>query len=523
MNLLLLLLSLLVFPCLTFAASVQGSVYVSEIDSDLNLKQVVLASAYDNLDGIYAKPLEEHLIHLIEEDRRFDVAQTSQTIKPVPIEDLEENPNLVKSIIGNSNSRGLIAMKITKGSQGIYVKIDFFTPDKGLLFTYSELRNFQSFELLELKNQVSILFSDLMKNFPFQGLVLSRKGALVTINIGYKHGVHTGEDLSIVQILKTERHPKFKFVVSVEKEVLGKIRITKADDNLSFGQILFEKEDNSIHPGHKVLLNFPVFYTPPVVTESGIINKTLPGTTEKNPQEWLPSPKPTFGRLELGFTLGNYQTNANLQTAGSISAASSLTTGINLETELWINPNWFLNLSTNQSILSSKNSLDGSLPSRLTFSLSKYTLEAGYNLLFSQDFFGPKVSMLLGLGSFKSSVDVSTPTAFTTSTYTGMNIGIRGSFPLPQEIPWTLGAEFFYYLSKSHTENPVTSGDLNSINMNQFSFFAKHTIRTNLNFITKINFESYQVGFANLGTRGDTAQSVSHSINNAEMGVEFLY
>ena len=92
----------------------------------------------------------------------------------------------------------------------------------------------------------------MVKKIPYAGLILSRQGNRVTMDIGTRDGVHDNTVVSVEQIILLKRHPKFHFILASEKEVLGKIRIVKSDETLSFGTVLSEKEPGVITTDSKI-------------------------------------------------------------------------------------------------------------------------------------------------------------------------------------------------------------------------------------------------------------------------------
>ena len=86
------------------------------------------------------------------------------------------------------------------------------------------------------------MLKDVLKKIPYDALVLSRQGNLITVNLGKKDGIEKGKVLTVIQIIKEQRHPKFGILIKTDKEILGKIKLLKIDDNLSFGKIIVEKE-----------------------------------------------------------------------------------------------------------------------------------------------------------------------------------------------------------------------------------------------------------------------------------------
>ncbi len=149
----------------------------------------------------------------------------------------------------------------------------------------------------------------------------------------------------------------------------------------------------------------------------------------EEPQEWLPTTPPQYGKVELMAGLANYTQNANLQTAGSS-------------------------------------------PGKLNVAMGQYTVNFGYNFLLTSDYFGPKLQVGAGYMNTNFSTDDSTPTAFTTMRYGGLLLSLAGQFPISEEIPVDIGGKFDFFLHPSLSESKSSGGS--SSNKNQFvQFFCR--------------------------------------------------
>ena len=237
------LVSLSVFLSMTGVAQTndQGSTYHSEVDQLVTIDKVSYASFLDNLSGIYARPLEAHFADVLNQMHRWS-SNGTVGIGGSTLEELEEDPQKVKDIASGSKSDGFFAAKIIKGPKGISMRLDFFLAKDGKLFLQAEIKDFQQFDLNILKEQLDTLLSHIIRKIPYSGSILSRDLNRVTMNIGSQDGVQVGQVVSVIQIIKLNRHPRFGFLVSADKEIIGKVKILKVDDTLSFGSVVMEKE-----------------------------------------------------------------------------------------------------------------------------------------------------------------------------------------------------------------------------------------------------------------------------------------
>src|SRR6185312_9067881 len=395
----------------------------------------------DNVSNIYAKPLTEQLTNIVEQDRQWDEKSFPGNQKS-NLENFEDKPKLVQDLLTGSKVDALLAGRITKGPKGISFRLDLFLAHDGLMIAQESVQDYPGFEIADLRNQMSIAYKNLKARLPYAGLVLSRKNQLVTMNIGTFQGVHDGMDISVVQIVKIARHPRFYFLVSAEKEIIGRIHVDKAEESLSFGSITMERTENVIQPNMKVI---PIeFVKYPAAPKAGD-GKILQGLGDRqdsevafgkdSPREWVPATLPSFGKVGLLFGLGSYSVSNDLKSVGSVSGHSSLTPSLHIDGELWLTKNWFGSLQLREFVAQIDNGYSGSSPGHVNPTATETGLQFGYNFLMSDDFYGPKFQLSAGYTTFNTHLDSSTPVAYTSMNWGGLAIGLGGSFPVSDQTP----------------------------------------------------------------------------------------
>ncbi len=517
-------LTLLTIP--TFA---QKTLFTSSVDKDLTIKSITVAPIVDNISGIYAKPLSEHLKALVAQDKQWKQIDFPADVKATP-EELEDKPESVKNILKKTKADALISTRISKGPKGLTLRMNLFSGKEGLLLAQQILSDYTGFETAELKNQVAINYESLKRKLPYDGTVLSRRGLLVTIDLGSNQGLKEDQDLTAIQILKVGRHPKFHFLINTEKEILGKIKVKKVEENLSFGTVVTERDEGSLVPGQKFIVeNFVRYPDVPITNEGKVLSdlsqrKDTPVAFGEKAREWLPETTPTYGKVEVLFGLSNYQISNNLSSAGGVSATSSLTPAIEVGGEMWFNPNWFAEATLRQFIFSVSNPYPNSSPGKLNVSTSQYTLLGGYNFLVADQFFGPKMQLLGGYSKMTSFIDQSTPVAFTTVSYSGLVFGLGGSVPLETEskLPVTLGARLNFFWNPNLDESPVTSGGSSSKITSFNAYFEfRHTQR--MLFKGSIAYDLFSSTLTGSGSRSESATSISHAMTTLAGGIEYLF
>jgi hypothetical protein len=155
-------------------------------------------------------------------------------------------------------------------------------------------------------------------------------------------------------------------------------------------------------------------------------------------------------------------------------------------------------------------------------SLSSYNVQGAYNFLMNQDFFGPKIQLSAGYGTFTSHSDQSTPLTFTNMDYGGLMFGLTGQFPLTAEVPLDLGAQFNMFLKPGMSES-TSSGDSSKSSINQFGFFGVYHVRSRFNVRAELNFEYYSTDFSGVGSRSSTVTNTTQNMTSFLGGIEYLF
>ncbi|WP_415063512.1 hypothetical protein [Bdellovibrio sp.] len=501
--------------------------YISAVDQDLAIKSIVLVPTTDNVGGIYAKPVEDELRQLLNDDKQWSLANFPPDLK-IKSEILDERPQDVQNILQAAQSEAALTSKIIRGPRGISITLTLFVGREGLPLLQESLTDYKGFETAEIRAEVKKLFENLKYRMPFRSTILSRRGQQVTLNLGSAYGLKPDSRVSVVQIIKINRHPKLKFMISTEKEVLGRVKLFKVEPYLSFGYVEMEKEPGVISVGSKVMPDEFVKYSVPVTTPSGKVLQDITTRPDKDvafgeePQEWLPTMPPQFGKIELMAGLSNYTQNATLVTSGSISGSNNLAPNIMARGELWLNPEWYVGLQLRQSVFSIDNNLAGSSPSKLNMALGQYGVNLGYNFLLTNDFFGPKLQIAAGYLNTNFTVDDSTPTAFTTMKYGGFMISLAGQFPVSEEVPVDIGGKLDFFLNSALSESK-SSGASSDNKINAFSFFVDYKMKTRFKIRGEILLENYNSDFSGTGQRTESATSASHKLTTLMGGVQYLF
>ncbi len=503
------------------------SLYKSAIDDLLTIRTISVLPFSDNLQGIYARPLEAHIVDILKKSHRFDLLEAN-TVGPIlSPEELETNPKQAEQIASSITSDAFIVAKIVKGPKGINIKLDLFLKRDAKLLLQEQIENYQIFDVANLKVQMSELLNTMLRKIPYEGRVLSRDGNRVTVNLGKLDGLQVDQTISVIQIISATRHPKFNFLVSTEKEILGKIKIAKIDETLSFGLIITEREKSAIQKEAKISgLDFVTYSGPnPFLGGEGSdvsARSDKDVAFGKNPQIWVPKDPPSFGRVGAQLGLAMYSGSMQLS-AESLESKSNYSPNVLLDGEIWLTPNWTISALLHQALISVDNPRTNSSPSKLDQSFSRYELLGGYTFRVGPDIWGTNVSIQGGFMNAKLDVPDSSPRAFTTTTFSGFKLGVMGSFPVSDDRKWRAGAKFYLHLTTSLHESPATSGEKNDPKVNEFGVFGGKKIAEDLMITGNLDFLQYTSSFSGRGSDGEMASSLSQRFTLITGGISYFF
>jgi hypothetical protein len=499
-------------------AQLQGS-YISKTDELLNIGKIIVMPSIDNIDGIYARPMDRYIQEKIQENHHYQLVEKSfagSLLSPV---ELEANAKEVKRVGSSSGADAVLAMSVSKNRSGINIRVNLFSGKDGKLLATEQKLGVARYEINEIRSQVGVLLDKVLSRLPYKGKVLSRQGNRVTLDLGSKDGVRPDQVISVIQVIDLKRHPKFNFIVKSEKEVLGKIKLVKVDETLSFGIILSERDKDLIQKNAKLEGGQFVQYAdnnPYLPLKDRAKNNTSNPNKSKisfgdNPKEWKPVKPPVFGAAQLKIGVGGYNTGYNTG-SDSENVKKTATPSIGVAGELWLTPQWTFEAELNQGIMELKNP-SSSGPTNLNVTTTEYNFNLAYGLLFHESFFGPKVQALLGFHSYRRFIDSGSP--LSTTNYSGLSLGFRGSLPLGLRKDYRFGVEFFTHLTGKLTESPSNTGTSAKNTISRYSFFGEKRFKENIWLTGGIEFKSYSTNFS--------TGSISQRHNRFHGGLKYMF
>lgn len=486
------------------------STYKSEADTLVTVRSISILPVFDNLRGIYSQPTERHLIDLLSKGHRWEFVESNVTGAILTPDELESDAEAVKNLASGLSSDAFLSSSIVKGPGGIAIKMSLFLKSDQKLIAQESLTEFQSYDVDAVKRQSANMLTKLLAKLPYSGMILSRQGTRVTVNLGRADGVEADKVISVIQVIKLNRHPKFNFLVGAEKEVIGKIKLLKVDDTLSFGRIITEVEANAIQVNSKLAgLDNVVYANTDSLSEN---QASTEGLSERpdgkisygaNPTTWLPKKKPTFGMVGARMGIGQFAETVQ-SSSTSEGTDAPFYPSVSLDSELWLTPAWSMHANIRQGIIK-------------TLSLSSYEFLMGYNMRLASSLNAPKVEGLFGYSTYHLQIDEESGSILTTKTYSGFKMGVAGSYPLPGTSPYSLGANLMFMFKPKLKESPDSSGSSED-SVNSFGFFVEKELSINLRSRFGLDFELYASDF----TSG-AATSSSQKHTTASIGLNYLF
>jgi hypothetical protein len=535
-----------VLACLTpadaaFAASSNAgkNTYVSQADKLLTVHKLGVLPVTDNVNGLYSRYVENKLTGLIKSGHRFSLVEIKDADARPTLDDYESNQELIKRLGTKYGVDGLLGARVSKQSGGVDMTVDLFLTADGKLIAQEQITGDPRFEVTDLENKTADLYGKVINKLPYKGLVLSRQGNRVTIDVGAKDGIREGTIVTVEQIIAIKRHPKFHFLLSSEREIMGKIKIAKVDETLSFGVVLQEKDKGVIGLDSKVTgLDFVTYAEPAangVLPPAGPEPLNDPVSFGKNPREWKPPEQPGYGKIGFTLGLGSFRDSITLldvpsNTQSSYSDNVTVYPQLKLSSEIWLTPHWYLGAGIQQGVLSVTNPQSGSSPTKLGANTAHYNLQLGYKFLLQQeDFWGPQINFHMGFAKYSLSVDASTPLTFTSMSYSGLVGGIGGSIPINVERTYYLNVNLDRYLFPSLSETPASSGGTSDNSVTFFSFGGSRKLTPQFWIVAQLDFEFYFTTFGGTGTRQNGTGGAVMGLNSSQTlitlngGIEYLF
>ena len=507
----------------------EKSTYKSSADDSLLIDRVSVLPFTDNLQGIYARPLEAHMISLVDKMHRWNYVAANTSGPLLTPEELESSPDQAIKVSQNLDADAFFAVRVTKGPKGISIHMSLFLTKDGKLFAQAVLKDYNQYDIAELKEQIQNLLRQLVTKIPYSGRIMSREGQRITLNLGSRDGIKPNQVLSVIQFISVNRHPKFNFIISTEKEIIGKIKVLKVDETLSFGTVLTERERGAVQKNAKVTGIDFVSYAGGDLSLTPLPEEALEQRQDsaiafgKDARAWKPVDPASIGQVGARIGFSRFNGKSNLTGVSPLDFSNNWAPMVHLDGELWITPEWTAHARIRQGIISVDNPRGGSSPSELNLQYSYYEALGGYAIRFGAAASSAFVEPFFGFMTYKLFADTSTPDALTTMNYSGFKWGVRGASPVTADGIWGAGGEFGMVWKPGLSESPNTSGDSSENSIVQFSIFGYKRMSERLKAQVNLDFEMYSSTFSGAGSRATPASSTSHRYTTLTGGIYYMF
>lgn len=497
------------------------SAFVSETDEAMTIRKIALITFTDNVKGIYSIKLQEAIHAKIQNTPRLSLVEHSLNLKSNQIElDRAEIKKVMKTLGVDS----LLTCHLTRGPKGINSRLILFVGSEGYEFNREVLVDSKNFSTEAAIQDHLTMLNKLIKKIPYDGLVMSRKNLDVTINLGSDDGLTSGDIVHVIQFTKVKRHPKLNHFISADQFVLGKLKIIKVEPTLSFATIQMERSQQSIQPNNKIIKDDFKDYkkNSPLNNQTELDDRLeSKATFGKNPVEWKPLPSARFGQIQFYFGLSDFNQTTDLNNSINYSLAYSYNPKLEINGEIWLNPDWWLTGSLNQSVITAANGYSGSSPGSINISTQYYDLAMGYRFYFFDTLNGAFANFGIGLSEKNINGDTTSPVAITNTKSGGLftRIGLQNSFF--ELAPISAFVNFDWFLTPKTSESGLTSGSSNSTSISHFSLGLKYHNSNGQNYLFKYRTEYINTSFAGLATRGASANSISTKNSDLLFGIEY--
>lgn len=507
------------------AGKKEGVTLSNSVDASITIHRVSLLPTVDNVDGIFSRPVDSKLTELMQADHQWLYTPAQFSGELVSPAELIKSPTKAIKISRSLKTDALLITEVRKNPKDFVLALYLFSALDGKLISHVAATDLAQDSIEKALKQLELLYQQLKYRIPYDGMVLSRTKNRVTINLGALDGLTPGQELACSKIIEIQRHPKLGHIIQHEKVLIGKIRLVKVDPKLSFGDIVSETEASSIQKEAKITGARPIQY----LAEKWIKDDYIPAElllSENNKvngkiQEWKPEMPPSFGLIGASFGLSNYQQVLTLANT-TLTAKNSIYPTISLYGEMWINPEWFVNVGISQGTGTIDNPVADGSPSKLSVATGMYSLDVGYNILLRDDFFDSKIFAALGYMNYDMDVDISSGNGLNDTEYSGFRLVLGGKTPLDIANRWYLGATLNWYINSSYKESPFSSGSDDS-KIVQFRFLLDYRWSERILLNSALDFTTFMSDFNGGGNRPSAAVKGSQRFQTLNFGASYMF
>lgn len=445
----------------------------------LAFKKIFLAPVTDNLEGTFREPVEQAYKEIFDRNPRFeivtDAAQADSTIRT----------------------------DIRKKTSGMDVTITLVLNETGETFSTEKFTIPAAATGHEARVTTKDLLKAALKRVPFAGTVTGRDGDSLTFDIGSQSGLTEGDTVQISRVDNIKRHPLLKSIVDIQLVPSGSAEIDDVEQTIAFGHVTKEITGETIQRLYKVTaIEAKPKEEPKKKEKVALLDPNLP-------EEELPE----LGYLALGPTLGLFQGETSRNAGSTTLSGSSFSPGGRFFGELWLTKRWYLEAQFALAYASYTQSNAATQVQSSSFSTTTQTfgLSGGYKHYLTPSIYGPHATVKLGYHSFTWDTPSSATDILGPKSYSGLNLGLGGTFPLAGG-RWgvTLGVNVLLLASftEEGVQTPLDGTQEESTTGAGFFVGGYHFFDPKLALRAGFQFESYSTDFTG-GTLGVASSSTS--------------
>ncbi len=438
-----------------------GSLSASATES---MRNCMLLPVTDGIDNKIGFQIFENIENYIKDGSWCTYKSNSELINILGqysknLESHLNNKDVLKVVADKTKAGTLIRISLALGANNADVKVE-------ILGENGEDRYFK--EQTQLKTTDPLIISQTVRNWldiyektiPYNGRIKGVLGDQFTIDIGKKSQLYNGSDIVIERPTNKRQHPLLKEIIDYQTEKIAEARIFDVSDNQAQAKVVSYEGNKKLKLEDWVKIR--------AVESRKVIEQISYG--DKNDLE--------FGKLgSIGIFL-NLGSGSVTQSGSTEKSMSGLLIGGEIEAELWATRNWWGGIDIGKRLGTySKDKGTFSSETNSTDN-SSFRLKFGYKYLPMGFFYGPQVDVYGGYASYTYGLTTSTSDNLTSSTFSGLLLGTRGSIPIYEGVRLYMLIDFL--LTSSYKEKVITFGEDESSSNYRLEFGGQYVYQTNI-------------------------------------------
>jgi len=211
----------------------------------------VLGKGLTDIDVGYV--FTNQLISALEKDGRFEIVEPGLIKKVIREQQLVLDKKEHRLIITDSakllGAKVLISGFVMKYEDIIEVEVRVVNVDNASIIAAESAKTAVAAPLERMAGQ---LVEKVINIFPFEGIVVYRKGNNIAIDLGRCDGIKSGMHFAVFKEHKVIRCPETNLVIDCERIQTGIFEVENVKDKISIARILVEKMPAAINSGQTV-------------------------------------------------------------------------------------------------------------------------------------------------------------------------------------------------------------------------------------------------------------------------------